>query len=140
LTPDGIEARGVSGQRRNGSTSCPVPTLELEPTPVELRMGRSPSMVPSQGGGDTYLVLDDLGRFGRVWRETAEEDANLETLIRDLFDDQYSRPTRIVAFNTAEGWSRDVTSAVADEIRQRYADYDDVPASVQELLEMARRR
>ena len=96
-------------------------------------------MVPS-GGEDTYLVLDDLGRLGRVWRETAEDAANLETLIRDLFDNQYSRPTRIVAFNTAEGWSRDVTSAVADEIRERYADYDDVPSSVRELLEMARRR
>jgi len=96
-------------------------------------------MVPSEGGGDTYLVLDDLGRLGRVWRETAEQDANLNTLIRNLFDDQYSRPTRIVAFNIAEGWSRDVTSAVADEIRERYADYDDLPASVQELLEMARR-
>jgi hypothetical protein len=102
-------------------------------------MRRSPSMVPS-GGEDTYLVLDDLGRLGRVWRETAEDAANLETLIRDLFDNQYSRPTRIVAFNTAEGWSRDVTSAVADEIRERYADYDDVPSSVRELLEMARRR
>ena len=49
-------------------------------------MRTSPSMVPSEGGGDTYLVLDDLGRFGRVWRETAEEDANHETLIRDLLD------------------------------------------------------
>jgi hypothetical protein len=39
-------------------------------------------MVPS-GGGDTYLVLDDLGRLGRVWREAAEDDANLETIIRD---------------------------------------------------------
>ena len=66
-------------------------------------MRRSPSMVPSEGGRDTYLVLEDLGRFGRVWRETAEADANHETLIRDLLDDQYSRPTRIVAFNTAEG-------------------------------------
>src|SRR5215213_11945258 len=87
---------------------------ELQPPIVELRMRRSQSMVPS-GGGDTYLVLDDLGRLGRVWRETIDQDANLETLIRDLFDDQSSRPTRIVAFNTAEGWSRDVTSAVAEE-------------------------
>jgi len=84
-------------------------------------------------------VLDDLGRRGRVWRETGEEDAELETLIRDLLDDRYSRPMRIVAFNTAEGWSRDVTLAVADEIRQRFAEYDDVPASMQEFLEMARR-
>ena len=101
-------------------------------------MRRSPSMVPSSGG-DSYLVLDDLGRLGRVWRETGEDDAELETLIRDLLDNQYSRPMRIVAFNTAEGWSRDVTLAVAGEIRQRFAEYDDVPASVQEFLEMARR-
>ena len=102
-------------------------------------MRRSPSMVPAETGHDTYLVREDLGRFGRVWRETAEADANRETLIRDLLDDQYSRPRRIVAFNTAEGWSRDVTVDVADEIRRRFAEYDDVPASVEELLEVARR-
>jgi hypothetical protein len=96
-------------------------------------------MVPFEGSGDTYLVLEDLGHLGRVWRETAEADANRETLIRDLLDDQYSRPRRIVAFNTAEGWSRDVTVDVADEIRRRFAEYDDVPASVEELLEVARR-
>ena len=84
-------------------------------------------------------MLDDLGRLGRVWRETAEENANLEALIRDLLDDQYSRPTRIVAFNIAEGWSRDVTLDVADELRRRFVEYDGVPASVQELLEIARR-
>ena len=100
-------------------------------------MRRSPSLVPSEGGRDTYLVLEDLGRFGRVWRETAEADANHETLIRDLLDDQYSRPTRIVAFNTAEGWSRDVTVDIADELRRRFAEYDDLPVSVEELLEKA---
>lgn len=102
-------------------------------------MRHSPSMVPPERGGDTYLVLEDLGRFGRVWRETAEEDANRETLIRDLLDDQYSRPRRIVAFNTAEGWSRDVTVDIADELRRRFAEFDDVPVSVEELLEVARR-
>ena len=104
---------------------------------MELCMRHSPSMVPSEGSGDTYLVLEDLGRFGRVWRETAEADANHETLIRDLLDDQYSRPTRIVAFNTAEGWSRDVTVDIADELRRRFPEYDDVPVSVEELLEKA---
>jgi hypothetical protein len=102
-------------------------------------MRTSPSMVPSEGGVDTYLVLEDLGRFGRVWRETAEGDANREMLIRDLLDDHYSRPRRIVAFNTAEGWSRDVTVDIADELRRRFAELDDVPVSVEELLEVARR-
>jgi hypothetical protein len=79
-------------------------------------------------------VLVDLGRLGRVWRETAEEDANHKALIRDLLDDQYSRPTLIVAFNIAEGWSRDVTLDVADELRRRFAEYGGVPASFQTIL------
>ena len=62
-----------------------------------------------------------------------------ETLIRDLMEDQYSQPTRIVAFNTAEGWSRDVTMDIADELRRRFAEYDEVPVSVQEFLETASR-
>jgi len=49
---------------------------------------------------------------GRAWPETAVEDTNLETLIEDLLDGQYSNPIRIVAFNTAEGWSRDVSEVV----------------------------
>jgi hypothetical protein len=37
------------------------------------------------------------------------------------------------------GGSRDVTLDVADELRRRFADHDDVPVSVEELLEMVRR-
>jgi hypothetical protein len=43
-------------------------------------------------------------------------------LIRDLVEGQYRHPIRIVAFNTAEGWSRDVTVDVADELRRRYVE------------------
>jgi hypothetical protein len=97
-------------------------------------MRSSQSIVP-ETGQDVYLVLDDFGRpVGRAWRETAEEDANHETLIRDLMDDQYTCPTRVVAFNTAQGWSRDVTKDIADELRRRFAEYDEVPASVGEFL------
>ena len=86
--------------------------------------------------GYIYLVLDEFGgRLGRAWRETAEEDANHETLIRDLMDGQYSCPARIVAFNTAEGWSRDVTVDVADELRRRFAEFDEVPDFVQAFLQ-----
>jgi hypothetical protein len=46
---------------------------------------------------------------------------------------------RIVAFNTAEGWSRDVTVDIADELRRRYAEHDDVPQSVLAFMEAARR-
>jgi hypothetical protein len=100
---------------------------------------RSPSIVPQVSNQETYLVLDDGGRLGRSWRETDEEDTDRETLIRYLMDRQYGHPARIVAFNTAEGWSRDVTMDIADELRRRFAEYDEVPASVQEFLEAASR-
>jgi hypothetical protein len=67
--------------------------------------------------------------------QEAEQDANHETLIRGLLD---SRPTRIVAFNTTQGWSRDATLDMADELRRRFAECDEVAVSV-ELLEMAKR-
>jgi hypothetical protein len=103
-----------------------------------LRMRRSPSIVPRAASRDTYLVLDDFGGpLGRAWRETDEEDTNRETLIRDLMEGHYRHPMRIIAFNTAEGWSRDVTMDVADELRRHFAEYDEVPASVQAFLETA---
>ena len=104
------------------------------------RSDQSPSIVPREANQDTYLVLDDFGgRLGRAWRETGEEDTDRETLIRDLMGGQYGNSVRIVAFNTGEGWSRDVTMDIADELRRRFAESDKVPPSVQEFLETASR-
>jgi len=98
-------------------------------------------MVPHVGDQATYVVLDDFGRrFGRAWRESDAESTERETLIRDLFAGEYSNPVRIVAFNTAEGWSRDVTVDIADELRRQYAEYDEVPTSVLRFVEAAHRR
>jgi hypothetical protein len=47
---------------------------------------------------------------------------------------------QIVAFNTAEGWSRDVTVDIGYELRRRFPEYDEVPRSVQDFLETAVRR
>ena len=99
-------------------------------------MRTSPSIVPDQ---DTYLLLDDFGHLGRSWRETDEAGANRATLIRNLLDGQFENPVRIVAFNTAEGWSRDVTVDIADELRRRYFAFDEVPNSVLGFLEANQR-
>jgi hypothetical protein len=95
----------------------------------------SPSIVPQGTDQDTYLVLDDFGRHGRAWCETGEEHTDRETLIRHLIEGQYSLPVRIVAFNTAEGWSRDVTDDIANELRKRCADVGEIPSSLQEFLD-----
>jgi hypothetical protein len=81
-----------------------------------------PSIVPSGPSQDIFLVLDQFGgRLGRAWRETDEEDTDYETLIRHLLEGQCNNPVRVVAFNTDEGWSRDVSDDVADELRERCA-------------------
>ena len=102
-------------------------------------MRTSPSIVPPEADQDTYLVLDDLGQLGCSWRETDVESAGRETLIRDLVEGQYSKPVRIVVFNTAEGWSRDVATDIADELRRRYLEFGEVSASALNFLEAVRR-
>jgi hypothetical protein len=99
----------------------------------------SPSIAPNGLERDVYLVLDDFGSLGRVWRETDEAGTNRTWMIRNLLEGQYANPVRIVAFNTAEGWSRDVTLDVADELRRSYPEFDEVPASVLRFLEMTNR-
>jgi hypothetical protein len=57
---------------------------------------------------------------------------------RDLVEGQYNFLIRIVAFDTAEGWSRDVTMDIADELRRRYVEFGEVPDSITEFLETNR--
>jgi uncharacterized membrane protein len=79
----------------------------------------TPSIVPRDDDHTVYLVMDDLGKLGRAWREADPETADLETVILDLLQGQYKSPVRVVGFNTAEGWSEDVSVDVAQELRRR---------------------
>src|SRR5438105_2350341 len=79
----------------------------------------NPPLVPEGFDTDVYLVLDDFGNIGRSYRETDEERADGATVIRDLIFGQYEHPVRIVAFNTVQGWARDVSVEIACEIRSR---------------------
>jgi hypothetical protein len=63
--------------------------------------------------------MDDFGRHGRAWRETDIEKIDLEAIIMDMLRGEYSNPVRVVGFNTVEGWARDVSEDVADELRHR---------------------
>jgi hypothetical protein len=45
----------------------------------------------------------------------------LRTVIKNIIGGQYEKPVRVVAFNTAEGWSRDVTEDIARELLDRAA-------------------
>src|ERR1700733_10980000 len=83
------------------------------------RTGWTPSVVPYGADQNVSLVVDDFGRNGRAYRETDVETADLETVILDLLEGQYKNPIRVVAFNTAEGWSQDASEDIAQELRRR---------------------
>jgi hypothetical protein len=98
-------------------------------------MAGSPSIVPETPERDTYLVLDDFGgRLGRAWRETEEKDTDRGIVIRHLMEGQYASPVRIVAFNTAAGWSRDVTEEIAGELWKCCNDEGYFPRSLEAFL------
>ena len=94
-----------------------------------------PSIVPEDEDRDVYLVLEDFGPLGRAWREMDDGATDRQALIRDMLDGQYENPVRIVAFNTTEGWSRDVTADIANELRDVWAGQDEIPASVEEFIQ-----
>src|ERR1700694_300797 len=96
----------------------------------------TPSIVPNGDDQNFYLVVDDLAHHGRVLREADLEGADLETVVVDLLSGQYKNPIRVVAFNTSEGWSQDVSAEIAQELRRRCdLQLRDVPSSVQDFVE-----
>ena len=98
-------------------------------------MRSSPSIIPGIDR-DVYLVLDDFGRIGWAWRETDVEDTDYETVINDLLEGQFANPVVVIGFNTAEGWSKDVSEDVARELRQRCGAQDrELPDFLQEFVE-----
>lgn len=95
----------------------------------------TPSIVPVDEP-TVYLMADDFGRAGSAWREADLETADLETVIQDLLAGEYERPIRVVAFNTAERWSEDVSEDVAQEIQRRCdLQLTDVPSQLQEFVD-----
>jgi hypothetical protein len=96
----------------------------------------TPSIVPRGDDQNVYLVVDDLGRNGRVYRETDVETADLETVILDLLEGQYKNPVPVVGFNTAEKWSEDVSGDVAQEVRRRCdLQLRDLPSNLEDFVQ-----
>ena len=95
----------------------------------------SPPLVPAFDV-TVYLVLDDFGQLGRAYVETSEDDADKEPVVRHLIEGQYNNLQRVVAFNTAEGWARDVSEDIAREVRNRTeARGEGLPLGARDFLE-----
>jgi hypothetical protein len=100
------------------------------------RSTRAPSIAPRGDDQSLYMVEDDLGRLGRIWPEADSDATDCETVVGDLLGGQYTNPVRVIAFNVAEGWSRDASAEVADELRRRCDEqHRDVPLFLQDFLD-----
>jgi hypothetical protein len=96
----------------------------------------TPSIVPGGHDQNVYMVMEDLGRLGRIWPEADVEGTDLETTITDLLGGQYANPVCVIAFNTAERWSGDVSEDIANELRRR-CDLEgrELPESVRDFVD-----
>jgi hypothetical protein len=95
--------------------------------------------VPYGADQTMYLVADKLCDRGGVYREIEVERTDLETVITDLMSGQFNDPIRVLAFNTLEHWSKDISEEVASEI-QTCCDIngDEVPEHLQEFVQRQR--
>ena len=100
-------------------------------------MHPTPPLAPGKLTDDVtvHIVLNDFGKLGRSNVETDEAETDEKTVVSNISDGEYSNPVRVVAFNTAEGWSRDVTEDVADALLDREARQADLSESAKKFVE-----
>jgi hypothetical protein len=80
--------------------------------------------VPQSSDSIVYLVLDCA--------------ADLQTLVSDLLSSRYRHLLRVVAFDTVDGGTRDVTAEIAREVLSRAVELErELPAAVRDFLERA---
>ena len=73
------------------------------------------SIVPSLDA-DIHLVLCRFGRAGLAYIETDPAEADATTVVQNLMYGRYGQPLRVVALNVDEGWSQDVSEAMARKV------------------------
>ncbi|MCP4618554.1 MAG: hypothetical protein GY844_19225 [Bradyrhizobium sp.] len=78
--------------------------------------GGSCRVVPYGADQTIYVVVD---KFGCAEAETEIERADLETIVGEFMAGAFADPIRVVAFNTLEHWSQDLSADVAEEIQTR---------------------
>jgi hypothetical protein len=93
------------------------------------------SVVPFGADQTLYVVVDRVGGASRSSSEAEVERTDFDSIIADLLSGHFTDPVRVIAFNTLEHWSEDVSWEVASEIQTR-ADIDGValPEHLQEFV------
>ena len=67
---------------------------------------------------DIHLVLCRFGRAGLAYIETDPAEADATMVVQNLLHGRYGWPLRVIALNVDEGWSRDVSEAMALKVRE----------------------
>jgi hypothetical protein len=110
--------------------------------PQEARMttdSKSPATVPYGADQTIYLVVDSFGSRDEVYREAEFERADLESAIGDLLAARFNNPVRVIAYNTLEHWTEDVSAQVAAELQSRCdIDGQPVPEHLRDFVEAHR--
>jgi hypothetical protein len=75
--------------------------------------------VPYGADQTVYIVVDNFASRQSVYCEVEFEHADLEAAIGDLFAGRFNNPLRVIAYNTLEHWTEDVSAQVAAEIQSR---------------------
>ena len=76
----------------------------------------SPDVVPYGADQTIFVVVDAIASPGQE-RQVELED--FETVIEAFMAGRFHDPLRVLAFNTLEHWSQDISSDVAREIQTR---------------------
>jgi hypothetical protein len=109
----------------NGKALSVVGSLTGWSATMEASVARvSRSSIPYGADETVFVVVENSGGRESVARET--ELGDLETVVAELLAGQIGDPIRVVAFNTLEHWSKDLSADVAREIQTR-CDIDGVP-------------
>jgi hypothetical protein len=94
------------------------------------------STVPYGADQTVYVVVEGDGRQA-ITGQDAIERTDVETVVTDLMSGRFNDPIRIVAFNTLEHWSSDISAEIALEIQSRCdSDGLDVPQYLATFMEM----
>jgi len=104
------------------------------------KSGWMPGVVPYGADETAYLVVDSFSVRGSVYRETETERADVESIVVDLMTGRFNNPVRVIAFNTLEHWSKDVSREIAVEIQTR-CDMESVavPEHIKDFIESCAR-
>jgi hypothetical protein len=79
----------------------------------------SPDVVPYGADQTIYVVVDAIASPGHDGEESQVEVEDFETIVEEFIAGRFRDPVRVLAFNTLEHWSQDLSSDVAREIQTR---------------------